>query len=73
MIKLFYAFAILVQIFLAFLTRDKYRNAYLWYIWETLSGVPSTPKVNLFPALMSNYWRITPEGKNNESSLILEG
>ena len=73
MIKLFYAFAILVQILLAFLTRDKNRNAYMWYQWETILGLPNTPKGSLFPTLMCNYWKITPEGKNNESSLLLEG
>jgi hypothetical protein len=71
--KFFYAIAILVQLGLAFLERDKNRTAYLLFLWNNLSGQGVQGREHpTKPLRESKYSETKSHASDSEYSLLLE-
>jgi hypothetical protein len=72
--KIFYAFFLMLQLFLASLARDKNRFAYLRYLWTShiMGAVALSGSAHENSGADFNCRETKPEGTNSEYTLLLE-
>ena len=71
--KLYYAILLLVQLFLALLSNDKNKTAYLLYLWKSFfRHETQTGTHHINSKKISKYKETKAEADSNEYSLLLE-
>ena len=73
MMRIFYAFLVLLQLFLALLCRNQNQVTYLMYLWsDQVSNNKYTGHRNALSGARSNYRETKSEIANSEYALLLE-